>query len=253
MNNPLERLQPTERFSERVENYTRYRPSYPEEVIPFIQQTTGLQKDPVIADIGSGTGIFSKMLLEHPYKVYCVEPNQQMREEAEKNLVRYPNFTSVNGKAEQTFLPGRSIDLITVAQAFHWMQPGEAKKEFLRILKPNGHIVLLWNIRLTDTVFSQAFEELKIQFGTDYQATRMVKEKDIPGFFLPGSFLQKDFYQSQVLDYEGLKGQLLSTSYVPLTGTPYEQMIVALEDLFDRYHENGSVKIEYETKVYVNT
>jgi ubiquinone/menaquinone biosynthesis C-methylase UbiE len=252
MTDSLDQLQPTERFSERVENYSLYRPSYPEEVITYIQHTAALKNDSVIADIGSGTGIFSKLLLEHSYKVYGVEPNQEMRRGAEKNLTVYPHFISVNGKAEQTSLPGKSVDLITVAQAFHWMKPGETKEEFQRILKPKGYIVLLWNIRLASTAFLRAFEELKIQFGTDYQATRMVKEKGIAEFFLPGSFIQKSFYHSQSLNYEGLKGQLLSTSYAPLQGKPYEQMIVALEELFNQYHENGFVKIEYETKVFIN-
>lgn len=252
-NDPLSQLQPTERFSERVGNYARFRPSYPEEVITFIQQTTSLPNESVIADIGSGTGIFSKLLLGHAYQVYGVEPNEGMRTEAEKNLAEYPHFTSVNSKAEQTTLPDKSIDLITVAQAFHWMEPVETKKEFRRILKPNGHMALLWNIRLTTIDFLRAFEELKIEFGTDYQATRMVKEKGITDFFLPGSFIQKSFYHSQALDYAGLKGQLLSTSYAPLQGTPYEKMIVALEKLFNQYHENGFVTIEYETKLYINT
>jgi ubiquinone/menaquinone biosynthesis C-methylase UbiE len=252
MTNPPEQLQPTKRFSNRVSNYAKYRPSYPEAVMGFLRDTIGLQHEWTIADIGSGTGIFSEVLLRNGYKVWGVEPNTEMREEAEKALMGYKKFTSINGKAEQTFLTGNSIDLITIAQAFHWMDMVVAKEEFRRILKSKGFIVMLWNIRLTHTPFLKAFEELKIKFGTDYKAGRMVKEKDIAAFFHPEKLTQKDFYHAQILDYGALKGQLLSTSYVPLEGEKHKQMILALEDLFNKYHENGFVKIDYETKVYVN-
>jgi ubiquinone/menaquinone biosynthesis C-methylase UbiE len=253
MNNPPEQLQPTARFSNRVSNYAKYRPSYPEAVIGFLQGAIGLQTEWTIADIGSGTGIFSELLLRSGHKVWGVEPNKEMREEAEKTLAGYKKFSSINGKAEQTFLTVNSIDLITVAQAFHWMDRAAAKEEFRRILKPKGFIVLLWNTRLTHTPFLKAFEDLKIKSGTDYKASRMVKEIDIVAFFHPKPLTQKDFYHAQILDYEALKGQLLSASYVPLEGEKHEQIILALEDIFNKYNENGFVKIEYETKVYVNT
>lgn len=252
MANPPEQLQPTTRFSNRADNYAKYRPSYPEAVIGFLQQSIGLQKEWTIADIGSGTGIFSELLLRNGYKVWGVEPNKEMREEAEKTLSGHKKFTSINGKAEQTFLTGNSIDLITIAQAFHWMDRAAAKEEFRRILKPKGFIVMLWNIRLTHTPFLKAFEELKIKFSTDYKASRMVKDKDIAAFFQPKELTQKDFYNAQILEYEALKGQLLSTSYVPLEGEKHRQMILALDDIFNKHNENGFVKIEYETKVYVN-
>ena len=252
MTNPFERLQPTSRFSNRVNNYAKYRPSYPKEVIDFLQETVGLQKEWTIADIGSGTGIFSELLLRSGYQVWGIEPNKEMREEAEKTLTQYKKFTSINGKAEQTFLRGSSIDLITVAQAFHWIDRVAAREEFQRILKPKGFIVMLWNIRLTHKPFLKAFEDLKIKFGTDYKASRMLKEKDIGAFFHPKLLTKKDFYHAQILDYEALKGQLLSSSYIPLEGEKHRQMIAALEDIFNQYNENGFVKIEYETKVYIN-
>ena len=252
MVNPAEQLQPTTRFSNRVSNYAKYRPSYPEAVIDFLQQTIGLQKEWTIADIGSGTGIFSELLLRYGYKVWGIEPNKEMREDAEKTLAGHKKYTSINGKAEQTFLTGNSIDLITVAQAFHWIDRLAAKEEFRRILKPKGFIAMLWNIRLTHTAFLKAFEDLKITFGTDYKASRMLKEKDIAAFFHPKLLTQKDFYHVQILDYESLKGQLLSSSYVPLEGEKHKKMLLALEDIFNKYNENGCVKIEYETKVYVN-
>jgi len=252
MANPIEQLHPTTRFANRVDNYAKYRPSYPEEIIGFLEQFIGLQKEWAIADIGSGTGIFSELLLRNGYKVVGVEPNKEMREEAEKTLTGYKQFTSINGKAEDTLLTANSIDLITIAQAFHWMARDLSKKEFRRILKPKGFIAMIWNIRLTPTPFLKAFEELKIKYGTDYKASRMVNEKEIATFFHPKPLTQKNFNHAQILDYESLKGQLLSSSYIPLEGEMQEHMMLELDDMYHKYNENGFVKIEYDAKVYVN-
>ena len=252
MINPFERLQPTTRFSNRVDNYAKYRPSYPQAIIVFLQRFIGLQKEWTIADIGSGTGIFSELLLKNGYKVWGVEPNKEMREEAEKTLAQYKKFTSTNGKAEQTFLRSNSINLITVAQAFHWIDRTVAKEEFRRILHPGGFIVLLWNVRLTHTPFLKEFEDLKIKYGTDYKASRMLKEKEIEAFFHPGPVTQEKFYHTQIVEFLALKGQLLSSSYIPLEGQKHKQMILELENIFNQYNENGFVKIEYETRLYVN-
>jgi len=252
MSKNLEKLSPTNRFTNRAGNYAKYRPSYPAVIIDFLQQEAGLKKDSTIADIGSGTGIFSALLLESGYQVWGVEPNREMREAGEAYLKDYTKFTSVNGKAESTSLVDRSIDLICVAQAFHWMEPDTSAREFKRILKPGGRILLLWNIRLTNTPFLQAFEQLKIDFGTDYLATRMSKEPDINKFFAPAGMKYTCLPHSQLLDFEGLKGQLLSTSYIPLEGDRNKQMLHALELLFERYQENRMVQIEYETKLYLS-
>lgn len=251
MKDILQQLQPTERFGGLVDNYAKYRPSYPKEVVDFIELETGLQKDWNIADIGSGTGIFSTLLLERGYKVYGIEPNKNMRDAAETALQKFKKFTSINGTGEKTTLQDRSINLITVAQAFHWMNPEEAKLEFRRILKSPGYVALIWNIRTTDTPFLTAFEQLKIDFGTDYKATRMLKENDVAAFFAPVGVKFASFPHYQLLDYEALKGQLLSTSYVPQEGKKHAEMVEKLEGLFNQFSENGLVRIGYETKVYI--
>jgi len=252
MTDPLEQLNPTSRFSNRVDNYAKYRPSYPEQIIPYLEQTLGLTKEWTIADIGSGTGIFSELLLKKGYHVLGVEPNDGMREEAEKKLAGYPAFTSIHGKAEETALAAQSIHLITIAQAFHWMSRDACKKEFQRILIPGGFIVLIWNVRLTPTPFLKAFEELKIKYGTDYKASRMVNEKEIAAFFEPKPLSKIYIGHAQVVDYESLKGHLLSSSYIPLEGEQEKHMMEELKDMFNTYNENGFVKIEYEAYVYVN-
>lgn len=251
MKDILKQLNPTGRFSGRVDNYAKYRPSYPAAVLDVLEKEIGLQKSWNVADVGSGTGIFSSLLLQYGCAVWGVEPNTEMREEGERQLKDYTKFTSVAGSAEHTVLANDSVDLVTVAQAFHWMEPVATKQEFDRILKKNGHIALIWNLRTTGTPFLQKFEQLKVDFGTDYKATRMVKEPEIEAFFQPASTKIVIVHHHQLLDYEGLEGQLLSTSYVPLEGEKHNTMLDALRDLFEQYNENGLVSIEYDTKMYL--
>ena len=141
----------TSRFSDRVENYVRYRPGYPAEVLRTLNTACGLSPGHVVADIASGTGIWTRMLLENGNPVFGVEPNTVMREAGERLLATFPNFTSVAGTAEATTLPDQSVDFVTAAQAAHWFDRERARREFVRILKPGGWLVLLWNERLTDS------------------------------------------------------------------------------------------------------
>jgi SAM-dependent methyltransferase len=253
MNSDLTALHPTTRFSDRVANYVKYRPSYPEEIIPFLENKIHLTKDQRIADIGSDTGIFSELFLKNGYSVTGIEPNENMRKASEIKLGHYNGFTICNNTAEQTGLRNQSVDLITVAQAFHWMEPVRTKKEFLRILKPEGHIVLAWNLRLKHTAFLRDYEALKQKFGMDYTPTKMVNEESIKSFYHPMNFMTQSFPHIQWLDFESLKGQLLSASYIPLPGhQSYDTMINELIHLFIVYNENGFMKMEYETKLYLN-
>ena len=253
MVNDLIALSPTTRFSNRVENYVKYRPSYPEAIIAFLEKNIGLQNQKRIVDIGSGTGLFSELFLKNGYPVIGVEPNNDMRKEGEKKLAHFPEFTSINHRAEETGLRSNSIDLITVAQAFHWMEPVATKKEFVRILKPGGHIVLAYNLRLSHTPFLKAYEELKAKFGDDYHATKTLTDEAIKKFFLPSQMKIQVFDNMQQLDFDALKGQLLSSSYIPLPGhVTYNDMINDLAKLFVDYNKNGFVKMEYETKLYYN-
>ncbi len=136
---------PKKRFSSRVENYIKYRPSYPIEIIDFLKEKNILTENTIIADIGSGTGILTRMFLDNNNQVYGVEPNKDMREAAEKLLQGFTNFTSLEGSAESTGIEENCVDLITAGQAFHWFDVEQAKREFKRILKPNGNIALIWN------------------------------------------------------------------------------------------------------------
>ena len=123
-----------QRFSNRVENYVKFRPGYPPEVLQLFHDEMKLRPDSVIADIGSGTGISAKLFLENGNEVFGVEPNDAMRSAAENFLSGYSKFRSVNGTAENTTLDESSLDFVIAAQAFHWFKPEETHGEFKRIL-----------------------------------------------------------------------------------------------------------------------
>ena len=243
----------TERFTTRVQNYVKYRPTYPPEVIELLRLECGLTADAVVADVGSGTGILSELLLKNGNKVIGVEPNEAMRTAGAELLRTYPKFTSVAGSAEATTLPPASVDLITAGQAFHWFDASAARKEFARVLKPKGFVVLIWNDRRLDaTGFLRGYELFLKQFGTDYAKVQQFDPRnDIAGFFAPGGFKLKDFPNRQEFDFAGLKGRVLSASYVPEPGhAKYESMLEALKELFLAHQEKGMVSFEYDTRVF---
>lgn len=242
-----------ERFSNRVENYVKYRPSYPPQVLELFRNEMFLQTDSVVADIGSGTGISAKIFLENGNKVYGVEPNEAMREAAEVFLQEFSQFESVDGTSENTNLPDKSVDFIIAAQAFHWFDPEKTHPEFRRILRPNGFVALIWNERQLDTTpFLKGYEEILKKYGTDYEKVRHdhLDEKIFEVFFQT-EFSQKTFLNVQTVDFAGLKGRMLSSSYMPAEGTDvFEPMIIELRDLFEKYAENGKIQILYNTNIY---
>src|ERR1700682_4046200 len=180
----------TQRFSSRGDNYVRFRPGYPPEVLELLKKECGLTAASVIADIAFGTGIFTRMLLENGNRVFGVEPNADMRHAGEEFLRAYSQFTSVAGTAESATLADHSVDLITAAQAAHWFDREKARREFIRILKPGGWTVLLWNERRTDsTAFLREYEYLLLKYGTDYQEVRHERTTaEIADFFAPSTF-----------------------------------------------------------------
>ena len=244
---------PTQRFSSRVGNYVRYRPGYPPAVIELLKNECGITSDAVIADVASGTGIFARMLLENGNRVLGVEPNAEMRKAGEEFLAAYPHFTSVEGTAEATTLADHSIDVVTAAQAAHWFDRPKARHEFIRILKPGGWTVLLWNERRTEsTPFLRDYEQLLLQYGTDYQEVRYERTiQQIETFFAPSPFQLGNFDYQQEFDYPGLEGRLLSSSFTPQEDDArHAPMLRGLQLILDAHKVNNRVTFEYDTRVY---
>lgn len=243
----------TKRFSNRVEDYVKYRPHYPREIVSFLADRYDLTTDKIIADIGAGTGISSKPFLEEGYKVIAVEPNQEMLGKAVELLGGYPGFSSVSGTAEHTTLKAHSVDAIIAGQAFHWFKRDEAKKEFRRILRKAGLLAVIWNERLVESSFELAYDALILQHARDYVKVdhRNIKMEDMARFFDPAPVELNVFSNKQVFDFEGLKGRLLSSSYMPAKGDKgYDEMILDLQLLFERFKENELIVINYATRVY---
>lgn len=242
------------RFANRVADYVRYRPGYPMEILPLLQKWCGLRREHTVADIGSGTGLLSKLFLEFGNAVYGVEPNVEMRAAGEEFLRDYPEFTSVAGSAEATALPSDSVDFITAGQAFHWFQLKPARAEFRRILRTGGQAVILWNERLIDeTAFLRDYEALLRRFGTDYSKVNesYPRAEQMLEFFSPNEFTSHALPNFQEFDFEGLSGRLRSSSYVPAPEHPqFEPMMRELRRIFEAHQESGMVRMEYRTRVY---
>jgi SAM-dependent methyltransferase len=241
-------VNPTARFSNRVENYIRYRPGYPPGILDPLRSICGLTPDSVIADVGSGTGILAEMFLKNGNQVRGVEPNREMREAGERLLAAYPNFTSIDGKAEATTLPDASVDFVTAGTALHWFDLDQARAEFRRILKPRGWTVLVWNNRRLESSFMRAYEALLLRYTTDYKDVHHDRITDaLLRTFYGGDFESQIFVHSQVFDFAGLRGRLLSASYAPIDNAA---MLDELRAIFDEHQNGGSVSFEYGATVH---
>lgn len=243
----------TTRFSNRVEDYVKYRPDYPAAIVNFLHNTYALTQDKLIADIGAGTGISTAIFLNKGYRVIAVEPNAEMRAKSIELLGAYHGFMAHNGTAENTGLSDASIDAIVAGQAFHWFDPVLTRTEFKRILKPNGIVALMWNERKTGSAFEQQYDQLIIKHARDYVKVdhRNIDAERIAAFFTPAAMHLEIFQNKQVFDFEGLKGRLMSSSYMPTKDDAgFEAMITDLQALFDKFEQGGVITINYDTKVY---
>jgi SAM-dependent methyltransferase len=247
-------LQSTARFSDRVDDYVRYRPDYPAALLDWLQREHGVSTDWLVADIGAGTGISSKMLLDAGYRVIAVEPNAPMRAAAEKWLGGNAHFSTIDGRADATGLDDASVDLVTVAQAFHWFDEEATRREFARILRSGGLAAIWWNSRrLTGTPFLENYELLLQTYGTDYTivAERYADDARMRAWFGKGFVGSAHFAHSQQLDFEALRGRLMSSSYAPKEDHPnHAPMLKALRELFDACTEHGTISFDYDTRVF---
>ncbi len=244
---------PTTRFSDRVANYTRYRPGYPGEIIEYFQAILGLSTDSQVADIGSGTGIFTRLLLGTFLKVYGVEPNGAMREEAERLLADFPGFVSISGSSEQTGLGDASVDFLTVAQAFHWFDQVKTKEEFRRVVKPQAHVALIWNKRSNNSAFLKSYESIVRSNIPEYEEVNHHRcTEEVIADFFDGKVQKKVFSYSQDFDLEGVLGRLLSSSYCPLPETDaFARIQLELGQAFASCQKDGKISFTYDTEVFL--
>jgi len=243
------------RFSDRAEDYVKYRPHYSPEVVQALQQACGLRREHLIADVGCGTGMLAEIFLDKGNRVIGVEPNREMRRAGEEYLAHYPNFRMVEGSAEATTLPDASVDFVLAGQAFHWFRPDKTRLEFARILKPGGWAVLVWHDRNVDaTPFLRAYEAFVRRHSVDYEQIThkyLASYAALESFFAPNQMQLIQQHNQQRLDFDGLRGRLLSSSYIPKSGERYEAMAHELPQLFSTYAGDGHVVLEYETRIYL--
>lgn len=243
-----------QRFSNRVADYLRYRPGYPAAVRDLLRSECGLRPGHLVADIGSGTGFLCELFLKNGNRVLGIEPNEEMRHAGDEYLASYDGFASINGSAEATTLKGSSVDFVTAGQAFHWFNQDAARAEFLRILKPAGWVVVIWNERLTDAnSFLRDYETLLRTFGKDYERVNesYPREEQMQSFFGPNPFAARTLPNFQEFDFDGLAGRLRSSSYMPSFGDPnFASMMAEAQRIFATHNHLGRVRLEYSTSIY---
>lgn len=241
---------PTGRFSDRVADYVRARPGYPGALIEVLADRCGLTPQAVIADVGSGTGLLARLFVDHGNRVFGIEPNAEMRAAGERFLRDSSHFRSIDGGAEATTLPDASVDFVTAGQAFHWFDRERARREFARILRPGGWVVLIWNDRRLDaTPFLRGYEDLLVRHCPDYLKVvhRNVDAPALRRFYGPQGYAEVVLDNRQRFDWDGLVARHRSSSFVPKTG--HEAGMRELQALFDAQQVGGQVEFEYDTRL----
>lgn len=249
---PFHELNPTGRFTDRVADYVRHRPTYPAGAIDAVLEGLGDAREVAAADVGAGTGISSRLLARRGVRVIAIEPNEAMRRAGEAEGT--PGVEWQNGTAEATGLGDSAVDLVLCAQAFHWFEPGAALREIHRILRRGGgRLAIMWNCRDRSDGFTAAYCRAIAEIGGESRVE--TKEFDAgtvaeSGLFGPARL--SVFANEQRLDLEGLIGRALSASYSPKSGPGHERLLRSLRDLHGRYADGaGMVTLRYRTEVYL--
>jgi ubiquinone/menaquinone biosynthesis C-methylase UbiE len=245
-----------ERYSSKIEDYAKYRPEFPNEIIEFLYSKEIIDNTSVIADIGSGTGRFTRLLLDKGNIVYGVEQNNEMRMKAEELLSKYDKFHSVAGSAEITTLEDKSLDLITVAQAFHWFNKESSLKEFKRILKEDGKVFILWDDFVGNyNDFSSEYRKALSDFRNvepENNGKSLSRTEMLNGFFKDNKYETFSFTHEIYQSFEGIKGGALSASFTPKPEEEnYAPFIKELEKVFDKYQIDGKVCTAFRSVCYL--
>ncbi len=241
-------------FSGKASIYSRYRPGYPKDLIEILMKETGFNQGWVVADIGSGTGILSRLFLENGNRVYCIEPNSDMRSESVKYNSGFQNCTVLNGTAENTGLESNSVDIAVAGQSFHWFDPVAARIEMIRILKDGGYAALIWNNRSEDEgSLSRGYDNICSRYSHNYQGTgnSRISSATFQTFF-EGGYKMFKILNNQELDLDGILGRYFSASYALGPEDPdYGKAVESLNELFRKFQKNGYATMEYETQIFI--
>jgi ubiquinone/menaquinone biosynthesis C-methylase UbiE len=249
----LKAMQSKQVFSTKAEKYARYRWDYTPAAIQAIFDTAGLSSNSVVADIGAGTGILTRHFSGKVHQAYAIEPNREMRLEAEKALVKEPGCIVLDASAEETGLADHSVDLIAVATAIHWFDPEPTRAEFLRILKPGGWLAIIHN-HGTEDEMGQALEKIFIpEYGVrPAESSGHNKRKPVDFYYGSSTYRQFVFPFSFQQGWEGFFGSLCSTSYMPDESHPcYPSFEKAVRAVFDQYCPNGIMSVCGNTQVCI--
>ena len=241
------------RFTVRADDYSKYRPGYPQGIIGILEREVGFNGIQAVADIGSGTGLLTKLFLENGNRVFGVEPNPRMRYHAEKNLSRFRRFVSVRGTAEHTTLRARSVDLVVMGQALHWFDPDTTAAELARISRPDASLCIAYNERRRGSKVMRAFQDVidrnegrrkKVPNVGVRFSRRFFEGRRLSRFILPNE---------QTLNFEGLMGRLLSGSHMPTRDEPRKLRKLERDarQLFDEFQEDGHIRLLYDTRLFV--
>lgn len=236
----------------RVQDYDRYRPGYPHALVDLVESQLGVRSTDIIADVGCGTGLFSRPFLARGYAVWGVEPDDLMLDAARSSLAKFPRFQVTLGSAESTGLPDGCVKLVTVAQAIHWFNRSAAKREFARILAPNKKILVAWNERDRSAPVSLAYDRLRREIAPNifWTPCEPVFEHDLEEFFAPRTVSAYQLPNSQLLDRDHFLGRVRSAAGAP----PRESSIWALLEealnlLFDSFSKNGILSLPMITQL----
>ncbi len=240
--------------SEKIENYLRYQPGYPKKILNYLYEEVGLSRESVIADIGSGTGVLTRLLLERGSRVVAIESDDKMREIAERLLSdEFQRFVSLNATAENTTLFNDSVNFIFCTHSFKHYCTDKCRKEFLRIIKPSGAFVFLYNRLNKEEGFLKELQKLLDQYSIQtekYECTEVLKD-EIVDFFGSTAYSHVSVPNRQSIDYEGAKARLLSEISIPQCENVYCEMLDKLRNIFERYNQNRKVSLNYTTEAYI--
>lgn len=237
---------PTLRFGDRASDYARYRPSYPRDAIDAV--LAGFSS-PQVADLGAGTGISAGLMADAGAHVYAIEPNAAMR----SAIPSHARIVVVDGLAEATTLPHRSVDVITAFQAYHWFEPAKLFAEVERIRRSRARFAAVWNERDPGDAFVRAYNAVIEPYMTDdtesrRRASSIARDLRANGW---SDVRVLEFRQQHQVDWEQLIGRTRSASYLPREGPAYESMAAQLGELYDRANEYGGARFALVTSVHL--